>query len=104
MTTALLIGVIILLALLNGLFAMGELGPASYQHHFDLGQRLAQHFSLLLVAGQDAQPVVLGAKAGGMLTEQIIFAATSTDLIGPLKSLVQIIAFGQMNLLFLPSG
>lgn len=69
--------------------AMGELGKESPRFHFELGELLARDFAYLLVCGADAQPIVEGAKSAGLEPEKIIFSPVSSQLIEPLRALIQ---------------
>lgn len=69
--------------------AMGELGPSSEQHHYELGQKLAKEFDYVFICGHNAKPAVLGAKERGMALSQITFGESSAELIAPLLALVK---------------
>lgn len=69
--------------------AMGELGQASAQYHFELGQQLAHYFDYLFISGEAAKDTVLGAKKAGMDDNRIIFTASSQELIEPLRNFLQ---------------
>lgn len=69
--------------------AMGELGASSSEHHFRLGQLLAEHFDYLFVCGKDAEPVVEGALKTGFTKDKIVYEKSSADLIKPLKELLK---------------
>jgi len=69
--------------------AMGELGKESPRFHFELGELLARHFAHILVCGLDAHPVVEGAKSAGLDAQHIVFSPSSSELIEPLRALLQ---------------
>src|SRR5579871_609129 len=69
--------------------AMGELGDKSAAYHFELGKLLAHHFDYIFICGQDGRHAVQGAKSEGMLENQIQFKASSTELVDPIKALLQ---------------